>query len=251
MKEVNYLDNNENIRGLQEILKSYQETLVKEKNQFKKYTLIDTGKMPSENFNTSLLPQINEKWRGYNFNSKLQTMICSLDTTNILLIKAYDLWDRLIKQDVETTVLYSTKSHYSYNQYCSHIIYDLKVFLDNIIAITWCLKQAEITGEIDADSVGCYFKDSIKDEMDHCFDSYESFLREVNNLENTYKHSIVNGTQLFLGTEEACIFAIDANRNKDYFNPTLSYTSVSQLISQFNDFYKFSFELINTLSQNN
>lgn len=32
MKEVNYLDNNENIRGLQEILKSYQETLVKEKN---------------------------------------------------------------------------------------------------------------------------------------------------------------------------------------------------------------------------
>lgn len=222
---------------------SQQKKVEIERQEYKKYTLIDTGKLPSEAFNVSFRPKLNKRAEVYCFEAKFTQLILGLDTTNLLLIDAYKLWHILINEKPE--LLYNGINYFSrYNKFCTYIVHDLKYFIDQLIAIIWTLQQKTIIHDIKVDSIGSYLKKPHL--MNSCFSDYSWLFKDLNSIENAYKHCLANVLSV-LGSEEACFFALSDKNNKDYFNAKLIGYSISNLVTEFNNFYKFSFELIESI----
>lgn len=234
-----------------EMLLEYVSTLEKERKYFDKYVLINTGKTPHEGFNVKLLPCESENLAKYGFIIKLINLITGLDTTNELLIQAYETWKSICSSDnnqdkYSEVSVYNTYFYGKANHLNKYIVYDMKYFIDEIIAITWCLTQTGKVNNVKISSIGEYLK--LKDL--HVFDSYIEYFRLINNIANAYKHSIPNDTVNTLGRDELCVFALYSKYNNDIETPEFIGVTMKDLVSTFNDFYKYSFEVIKDKSKN-
>ena len=110
----------------------YYKQLELERQWFDKYTLIRTGKLPSEVFNSTILPSRTDKIVQYGFEIKFMNMVCSLDTTNVNLLQAYQLWEKIRDRSIAD----SNQWIFNYiNSLNSYIIYDIRHFIDDIISV--------------------------------------------------------------------------------------------------------------------
>lgn len=218
---------------------SYFEKIARERDLFSKYTLIQTGKTPSENFNCNILPKLSEKATEYGFTVKLLHMISSLDITNENIILVNDIWT-MLRANSSQTIVFNTYYWTKLNQLCAYIVYDIRHFIDQIIAMTWILNQSEPVTKVKVDCIGEYLYDS---EFS-LFDKYLSFLQQLNDISNAYKHSLSNDMTSLIGRDEPCIFALDGNHNKNIFKPKLYGISLKDLVASFNSFYKDAFRIL-------
>lgn len=222
---------------------AYLKKVSTEKELFKKYALIQNGKMPSEDLNCSIIPKLSKKAIEYGFMPKLVNMICSLDITNENIIIANDIW-AMLQVNSDKTNIYHMYYWTKMNQSCAHIVYDIRHFVDQIIAMAWILTQTESFEEVKVDSIGLYLNDSTFS----LFDKHNSFLRQLNNISNAYKHSISNDMATLLGRDEPCIFALDGNHNKNIFKPQMYGISLRELVISFNSFYKDSLRILENIN---
>ncbi len=213
-----------------------------EKQWFEKFNLIRTGKLPSEPMNNSLLPQVSEKNKEYYFEDKFTNMICSLDTTNVNLVCAHGVWEKTLNSEINEI----NKWAYNYlNSLHSYIIHDIKRFIDDVISICWLFQQSEQVDFVDVDCIGTYLrKYNAGDHSFNDFDNFVDFFRLINDMDNAYKHHVSNNMMYVRSMDEARILALCAKNNIGFSCPLLKLISLHDLVTEFNKFYEFSFNII-------
>lgn len=221
---------------------AYFEKIATERALFSKYTLIRNGKTPSENLNYNMLPKLSAKAEEYGFTLKIVNMISSLDITNENIVLVNDIWTMLCTHNSQT-IVFNTYYWTKLNRLSAYIVYDIRHFVDQIIAMAWILAQSEPFSKVKVDCIGAYLHDSDFS----LFDEHLSFLQQLNDISNAYKHSISNDMTSLIGRDEPCVFALDGNHNKNVFNPQMYGISLRELITLFNSFYQTAFKILENL----
>lgn len=222
------------------LLLSEQLTIAQE--DFEKYKLISTGKKPFENISYALLPQLSAKAKEYGFEYKLINMICSLDSTNESIILINKLWE-LIRSQNGLVLICNTYFYNKYCRLCAYVIHDMRHFVDQMIVIVWVLSQSNRIEKIKVDCIGKY----LEQNKFTVFENYKLFMQKLNDISNAYKHSASNDLQMFIGRDEPCLFALDANHNRNFLHPKLDGITINNLVNEFNSFYHYCLSLIASL----
>lgn len=227
------------------VMVDYISQIELEKQLFHKYTLIETGKTPSENFNIKLSPKISKKAQDYGFLLKIMNMICSLDETNRNIIRVNQAWES-INNSNEESMIYNTRTLHIIHSANAHIIHDIRRFIDDIISMHWILSQQVFVSDVKISGLGNYLNNMNKEYK--VFDNFKSFLTLINDIENAYKHSIANNMSTLIGRDEPYIFALYSKNNKNFLNPRLIDIPLKELIMNFNEFYKISFSMLENIN---
>lgn len=228
-----------------EIVEEFTRKINQEKAFFDRYTLIKTGKLPSENFNAKLHPKLSEKAKEFGFELKFFNMILQLDSTNENIIEANEIWHRIHSNDPHV-LIFNSYLHAKILALNSYIIHDMKHFADDIIAMTWMLKQEQPFDDICVSSIGQCYSDEKRPKLIE-FDEYMDFLLFLNDFDNAYKHSYANNATMLLGRDEPCIYALYSKKNKKYKSPAIMGMSLAKLVENFNAFYTLAMKTIEKL----
>lgn len=87
------------------------------------------------------------------------------------------------------------------------IIYHLRRAVDDMISIVWTQNQFEnekYVSKVEIDSIGRYLNQK-KVELD-CFDECTDFLKIINDISNSYKHSVYQTVQTLISQEEPTFY---------------------------------------------
>ena len=218
----------------------YQKELEGQRKWFEKYPLIKTGKLPREDFHDKFLPHLHEEASRNGLCIKLVNMVGSLDSVNENIVKLFENYEYICNNNPVTDG-HNFQAYRRNYSLCSYIIADIRRFIDDMISICWCLSQREEVENILVDDIGRYLKSNFQYND---FEGFEDFLQLLNDLSNSYKHSTTNNMQMLIGRDEPCIYAFYARFNKNISNPEIFGVTVRELVAQFNEFYDYSFHLI-------
>ena len=227
----------------------YQENINKCKEYRKKYLLIDNGKEIIETYNINLMPNFNLYKNPY-INEKLKFMmlITDLDVVNQNIIESHEIWEKIkqAESNIDITV-YNTYLYKRINKLHEYIVFDLKHFIDEIIATISIIKGYIIDNKVYISSIGAYLGKKQKDFND--FDEFIDLFEKLGNLSNSYKHSYANSDFWAIGKDEDCFVALYSKYNDFDNHPTPYIIPINYMVQEFNKFYKFSFELIDSLTK--
>ncbi len=218
----------------------YEKEIEEQRKWFEKYPLVKTGKMPREDFHNKFLPHLPEEASHNGLLIKLMNMVGSLDSVNENIVKLAENYEYICNNNpmVDSHTFQAYRRNYSL---CSYIVADIRRFIDDMISICWCLSQTEKVENIEVDDIGHYLS---KKSKYNDFERFRGFLKLINDLANSYKHSTTNNVQMLIGRDEPCIFAFYARYNRNISNPEIFGVTVRELVDQFNEFYDYSFHLI-------
>lgn len=226
-------------------IKLYEKVVKEEKELFKKYTLIDTGKVPHENYILSLANGFLLHKDNLSFYP-IMNIICGIDQTNLNLIEIYDIWHKL-RYLTKDSCVFSTYYFSRLAKLFSYFIFDLRTYIDTFITLTYLLCNGGLKQKIDISDISHYLKHV--PEKKQFYKDYHNLLILINDISNSYKHSFLNNFsfQMF-GRDEVCIPAIYAKYNKDLSKPDYYLVSVKQLVTDFNGFFNFALDTLKKLS---
>lgn len=218
---------------------------IKDKN-----ILIDNGLLIYENMNMNKIPKIsNELNSQYGLDLIFFNMISGMSITNELICNSNILFSK-IKNNDEEVKIFNTYSFTKLQKLNEYIVYDLKKYADEIISVMWLLKQDKYVEDIAINSIGKYLSNN--KSKDYNYDEYNEYLKffqKLNDIENAYKHSYTNDAVLYnIGVEKNYIVVYYSKHGKKIKNPSTISIELDSLINMFNDFYNYSFKLIESLS---
>ncbi len=228
-------------------IKKYREDINLCKKYREEYILVDTGKEIIENFNCNLLPNFN----GYkdpfvNQELKFIALITDLDMVNQHIIESHNLWNEIRNEKYSLRLdIYNTYLWKRFLKLQEYIIFDLKHFVDEVIATIAVIKNLTVKNKISVSSIGEYLNNNSFNELDE----FKDLFRILNDLFNTYKHSYANNSTYMQGIYENCFVGIYSKYNDFNEDPQLYVVSMDELIKKFNDFYKKSFTIIDNLTK--
>lgn len=238
-------------KEIEQIIKDYKNNLDKCKEYRKKYLLIDTGKEIIENFNVKLIPNFNGYKDLYvNEQLKFMKLITDLDVVNQNIIESHEIWEEIKKVENLNMQLqiYNTYKYKRLNKLHEYIVFDLKHFVDEIIATISIIRGFVRKNKVYISSIGAYLSKKQSDFID--FDNFLDLFQKLDDLSNSYKHSYANSDLSLIGRDEDCFVALYSKYNDFDTNPTPYVISMNYVIDEFNKFYSFSFELIDKLTKN-
>lgn len=229
----------------------YMKILNMQKLNREKYQLIDTGKEIIENFNISLLPNFNDYKDPYiNLELKYMKLITDLDMVNENLTKSFEIWNKIHNDSVNNITdfkIFNTYYFNKLNKLNEYIAYDLKKFIDEVLSIICVIKNQINNGKLSISSIGSYLNKHNSSYNE--FDDFLDLFTKLNDLINAYKHSYANTDFPSLGRKENCFTALYIKNNDFSKKIKILCVSVNYIVNEFNKFYKKSFELIDTLTQ--
>ena len=213
----------------------------------KQNILIDTGMLIHENINMNKMPKVSKKLNNeYSFDMKFFNLISGLSITNELICKSNLLFNQ-IKNNTREILIFNSYSFTKLQKLNEYIVYDLKKYIDEVISITWLLKQAEKVEDISIHNIGSYLNNSKNGDYTE-YDNFKDFFEKINDLDNAYKHSYTNSAVApNIGTEKNYIVVYYSKYGKKIRKPEIVDIELDELINKFNDFYNYSFELIENL----
>lgn len=238
-------------KEIEQIIKDYKNNLDKCKEYRKKYLLVDTGKEIIENFNVRLIPNFNGYKDPYvNEQLKFMKLITDLDVVNQNIIESHEIWGEIKKVENLNMQLqiYNTYKYKRLNKLHEYIVFDLKHFVDEIIATISIIRGFVRKNKVYISSIGAYLSKKQSDFID--FDNFLDLFQKLDDLSNSYKHSYANSDLSLIGRDEDCFVALYSKYNDFDTNPTPYVISMNYVIDEFNKFYSFSFALIDKLTKN-
>lgn len=109
------------------------------------------------------------------------------------------------------------------------------------------LKQEEKVENIIIHNIGSYINNSKNGDYIE-YDKFNVFFEKINDLDNAYKHSYTNSAVApNIGTEKNYIVVYYSKYGKKIKKPEIVDIELDQLINKFNNFYNYSFKLIESL----
>lgn len=238
-------------KEIEQIIKDYKINLDKCNEYRKKYLLIDTGKEIIENFNVRLIPNFNRYKDPYvNEQLKFIKLITDLDVVNQNIIESHEIWGEIKEvENIDMQLrIYNTYKYKRLSKLHEYIVFDLKHFVDEIIATISIIRGFIIDNKVYISSIGAYLSKKQSDFND--FDDFLDLFQKLDDLSNSYKHSYANSDLSVIGRDEDCFVALYSKYNNFDTNPTPYVVSINYVIDEFNKFYKFSFKLIDKLTKN-
>lgn len=232
-----------------QVYDEYQKKLEECRNYRKKYLLIENGKEIIETFNVSLLPKFNSYEDPYvNQFLKYMKLITDLDVVNENIIESHEIWSDIKKTEISVeNSIYNTYKYKRLNKLNEYIIFDLKHFVDEVIATISVIKGYTIDKKVYISSIGAYLSKKQKNFDD--FDNFTDLFQKLDDLSNSYKYSYANSDFNAIGRDEDCFISLYSKYN-DFDNQIIPYVvSIDYIVQEFNKFYKFSFELIDELTK--
>lgn len=136
----------------------YQKNLNRCKKYRKKYLLIDTGKEIIENCNVNILPKFNSYKDPYiNEELKFMKLITDLDVVNQNIIESHQIWEKIKESELNIDIqTYNTYFYKRINKLHEYIVFDLKHFVDEIIATISIIKGYIVDNKVYISSIGAY-----------------------------------------------------------------------------------------------
>ena len=237
--------NEKNIKTVVE----YQKNLNKCKEYRKKYLLIDTGKEIIENYSPNLMPKFNSYKDPYiDEELKFMKLITDLDIVNLNIIESHQIWKKIKEAEINADIqVYNSYFFKRIDKLHEYIAFDLKHFIDEVIATISVIKGAIMNDKICISSIGDYLH--AKNDKFHDFDNFKDLFEKLDDLSNSYKHSYANSNFTAIGQNEDCFVALYSKHNVFSIQPTPYVVSINYIVEEFNKFYKFSFELIDSLTK--
>lgn len=229
------------------------------KQNRKKYQLINSGKEIGEAYNIKLESCLN----GYNhplinLSLKFMNMICDLDSTNMNIIEANEIWSKMHPQ--QNTLVNSISNQFyvtRLKKLTEYIIYDMHKFICEIISIVWIIKYPN-EKKFQIYDIGSYLNIKKEKEQGNSkydaityneFDNYCDFFQIINSISNANKHSPTNNETIRLGKYEILVHAVKMRDDTLTKSSQLFLVSLNELIIHFNDFYQYSLNLIDSLTK--
>ncbi|MDO4391884.1 MAG: hypothetical protein Q4C11_02120 [Clostridium sp.] len=241
----------EDVLNAKEFVEILDKDLINKRNN----VLIENNMLIHDNMNVGYLCDLKVQFPndiGKNINIKLYKMICKINITNEFIVES-NKWFEYIKNNKGKVFYLNT---YSFNKIekCNEIIiHDIKKYIEILLEIDWILRNPKAT-TIKYDSLGqIIFKNDEKNnfaEFDR-YEGYEKFFEQINDIDNSFKHSFVNDIETFCGMEKNCITVIESKKkNKEQKineGEKILYIILDDMIKQFNDFLRFSIDNINKI----
>jgi hypothetical protein len=127
-----------------------------------------------------------------------------------------------------------------------HVMSDLRMIVDELIALLYIVEKREILGDypnkIEIECIGDLLRKWDEKKLDDVkfFINYKVFLKNVNDITNTYKHSFINDHIIFYRQlEKPTVYAIrNFNREFDIHKNKLISIPLEDIISDFNRMFK-------------
>lgn len=233
-----------------ELIKRYEEILAEQKSNRQKYTLINTGKEIIENFSSNLLPNFHNYQDPYvNLEKKFIKLISDLDIVNKNLTESYILWNKITNNTANIDpelIVFNSFYHTKLSKLNEYIAFDLKKFIDEVLATICVIKNKIDNDKLEISSIGNYLNSH--DNTYNEFDEFLDLFKKLNDIINAYKHSYANTDFFAFGKDENCFTALYSKHNDFSKDLELYCVSVNYIVNEFNKFYKKAFEIIDNLT---
>lgn len=240
----------EDVLNVKEFVEILDKDLINKKNN----VLIENNMLIHDNMNVGYLCDLNVQFSddiGKNINIKLYKMICKINITNEFIVES-NKWFEYIKNNKGKVFYLNT---YSFNKIekCNEIIiHDIKKYIEILLEIDWILRNPKAT-TIKYDSLGkIILKDNRKNFSEfEKYKAYEDFFKQINDIDNIFKHAFVNDIETFFGREKNCITVIKSKKENEEQKineeKEILYIILDDMIKQFNVFFRFSIDNINKI----
>lgn len=200
----------------------------------------------------------SKKWG--NLSNKVDFIFKRLDYLNDTLVSIYDKVEIYNVNFRKRNGLTNSKVKISPYIEIIHLIGDLRMIVDELIALLYILEQRKILGDypqlIEIDSIGVLLKkwETEKNNNLTFFVDYKDFLKILSEINNTYKHSFINDHIMFYRQlEKPTVYALkNANikfrNNFDIDKNKLIVVPLDEIVNNFNIMFKKYMSLIKLLS---
>jgi hypothetical protein len=200
----------------------------------------------------------SKKWG--NLSNKVDFIFKRLDYLNDTLVSIYDKVEIYNINFRKRNGLTNSKFKISPYIEIIHLIGDLRMIVDELIALLYILEQRKILGDypqlIEIDSIGVLLKkwETEKNNNLTFFVDYKDFLKILSEINNTYKHSFINDHIMFYRQlEKPTVYALkNANikfrNNFDIDKNKLIVVPLDEIVNNFNIMFKKYMSLIKLLS---
>lgn len=182
------------------------------------------------------------------YNTKLVNLLSDLIYTNEDLFEFYNMHYQLISNNIGIF----ENSYYTGKYYKSiiSIAHDLKYTVDQIITLICLLRKESLY----IDSIGALYskKKNTEGIMQDLFSDYESYLHELNDMENSFKHHFTNGIKRIISNSDPIIYYYFCKNYSDLDCEIENREmSVDYMVTNFNMFLEFALGLLNQFRKGN
>lgn len=127
-----------------------------------------------------------------------------------------------------------------------HVMSDLRMIIDELIALLFIVEKRKVLGDypnrIDIECIGDLLGKWNENKFDDVsfFTNYKVFLKNVNDITNTYKHSFINDHIIFYRQlEKPTVYAIrNFNKEFDLHKNKLIAIPLEEIVNDFNNMFK-------------
>ncbi len=203
------------------------------------YAFIDTqyvginGSLDPRGAAYSVVLSIKDKIDAFDYARVFTYMVVDLDCTNLVLSQLYLTWEKIKNGD---NAEMQSLQIFEYNKLGMIFVHDIKCFIDKIIGLFWCHEHnGSDIWKVEEDGIGKYLNS--KDKSIVLLKNYEDFFTRINDIDNAFKHSIINLHNPRIGVDAPCICVNYCKYNDYSKKPDEKTEEVKSLVGDFNKFY--------------
>lgn len=219
--------------------------------EYPEYRMIDTGSKSIVGMNVSeLLNFVDENGIRTDYNVKYYNLLMDLEYTNEKLLRHYKMYEWLKSVKTSNDEAVCMANGYIVKKYIietKEIVHDLKYTIDQILTFTALLLRDE--NYVDCIGEWLKKKDSKKAKIVDFYKQFTNFFKNINDIENSYKHHFTNGIKMMVDRTESVVIV---QYCRDYRDWPDNYRSIEipmvNIIEEFNEFLKKSKEILKQLS---
>ena len=171
------------------------------------------------------IPEFSSSQYWGNLSSKVSFIFSRLDYLNDTLVSIFENVEIYNINFKKRNGLTSKKIKVAPYIEIIHVMSDLRMIIDELIALLYIVEKRKVLGDypsiIDIDSIGALLnKWRTKDYEDvKFFIEYKDFLKTINDVTNTYKHSFINDHIMFYRQlDKPIVYAIKNSTTKEKRN---------------------------------
>lgn len=222
--------------------------------EYPNYKMIEIENMGTFGINVSqLLNFVDENGVRSDYNVKYCNLLMDLEYTNEKLLRHYKMHDWLKTVNTSNDELVCMAYGYILKKYIKEtkeIVHDLKYTIDQLLTITALL----LGDKYYVDCIGEWLKkkDSKNAKIVEFYKEFTIYLKNINDIENSYKHHFTNGIKTMIDRKESIV---SVQYCRDYRDWPENYRVIEipmlDIIKEFNEFLKKSKEILKQLSSVN
>lgn len=192
------------------------------------------------------IPEFSASEYWGNLSSKVSFIFSRLDYLNDILVSICEKVEIYNINFKKRNGLTSRKVKIAPYIEIIHVMSDLRMIVDELIALLYIVEKREVLGDypkkIEIECIGDLLGKWHENKFDdvNFFSDYKVFLKNVNDITNTYKHSFINDHILFYRQlEKPTVYALrNFNKEFDIHKNKLLAIPLEDIVNEFNTMFK-------------